>query len=318
MRTTLTTVSIALAMAASACVGSLSGSTPVGGDDGSGSDPVDPPPGGGSGSGGGSATARDYFNANVYPVLLQSCGASSCHSATTPGGNAPPFVNVTAPTTDSSAAWNTITALGSVVGSYTPSAPLLSIPNTTSHYAKFTPTQTTTITNWLALEQTWRASSGGGTTAIDYMAQFTGCMQYDDFVTAGVAQAYAKQVDTNQGYCENCHVNGQAQSYMIATPDSANMFGAMTEYREYLSTFFTIDTTAAGSGAGSGSASPTPVIVNLVPFQLAADGGVNGEHPVNWDPTNNKGMTAMNKFYTLTVAHMTGTAPGCGSSTLSD
>jgi hypothetical protein len=110
-------------------------------------------------------------------------------------------------------------------------------------------------------------------------------------------------------YCKQCHFNGQAQSYMIATPDAQNMFTAISTYREYLSTFFTIDT----------STTPNTVIVNTVPFKLAADGGVNGEHPNNWNPTTNKGMTALTTFATLTAAHLNGTTqPACGASTLSD
>jgi hypothetical protein len=279
---------------------------------GSGSDAgsdIGPPPGTGSdmgGDGGGSATARDFFNGNVYVAIANTCGASGCHSSTTPGTNAPGFVNPTAPTQDDSAAWTTITGLTNVVGQYTATAPILSIPNG-AHYAKFTPTQVTAVTQWLSLELAWRSMETGGTPQTDFLADWSGCMQIDDFITAGVAKAYAKQVDTNQGYCENCHVNGQAQSYFIASPDPERMFTAMTTYREYLSTYFTVDTASS------------QVVVNMAPYQLAAEGGINGEHPKNWDPANNKGMDAMNTFFQLTMAHANGTtAPACGPSTLSN
>ncbi|MEO8846055.1 MAG: hypothetical protein ABI704_31080 [Kofleriaceae bacterium] len=286
-----------------ACAGEIGGS---GGDDnpiGTGSD-TGPPVGGGGG--GGSATARDYFNANVYPIVSASCGSSGCHSATTPGANAPGYVSQTTPTQDGSAAWTVITGMGSVVGAYTATAPLVSIPTTTAHYATFTADQVTTITNWLALEASWRSASGG-TTAVDYMAQWSGCMQYTDFMTANVATAYAQQVNTNEGYCKQCHVNGQAQSYFVATPDAQNMFTTITTYREYLSTFFTIDTTT------------NTVIVNTIPFKLAAQGGTNGAHPNQWNALTNKGMTALTKFATLTTEHLNGTtAPACGVPTLTD
>jgi hypothetical protein len=228
-------------------------------------------------------------------------------------------VDQTTPTQDGSAAWNLITGMTNVVGTlggsgYSPTtAPLITVPTstTTPHFATLTADQVTTITNWLALEQTWRVASGGGsgTTPIDYLAQWSGCMQYTDFTTANVAQAFADEVETSEGYCKQCHVNGQAQSYFIATPDAQNMFTAITTYREYLSTFFTIDTTTT----------PPSVIVNTIPFKLAADGGVNGLHPNNWNPTTNKGMTALNDFWTLTVAHLNDTtAPACVPSTLTD
>ncbi len=298
------TLAAALSISLAACVGTLNGD-----DDstGMGSD-VGPPPGGGSSSaGGGSATARDYFNANVYPILSTSCGASSCHSATAPGANAPAYVSMTTPAEDSSAAWTLITGMSNVVGSFTATAPLESIPTTTAHYATLTADQITSINDWFALELSWRSAGGGSaTTTTDYLAQWSGCMQYTDFMTSNVATAFAQQVETTEGYCKQCHVNGQAQSYFIATPDAQNMFAALTTYREYLSTYFTVDTTT------------NTVVVNTVPFKLAADGGTNGEHPNNWNPTTNKGMTALAAFATLTAAHLSGTAPACGTSTLTD
>lgn len=302
MRTTVFALSLGLAVGLAACAGEITG-----GDDdsttiGTGSD-TGPPVGGGSG--GGSATARVYFNANVYPIVSGSCGSSGCHSATSPGANAPGYVSATTPTQDPSAAWTTITGMSSVIGAFTTNVPLLTIPTTTAHYASFTADQVTTITDWLALEASWRSDSG--MTAVDYMAQWSGCMQYDDFMTTNVATAFAQQVNTNEGYCKQCHVNGQAQSYFVATPSAQNMFATITTYREYLSTFFTIDTTT------------NTVIVNTVPFKLAADGGTNGAHPNQWNALTNKGMTALTKFATLTTAHLQGTtAPACGTPTLTD
>ena len=153
------------------------------------------------------------------------------------------------------------------------------------------------------------SGSGGGSGTIDLMAQWSGCMQLTDFTAQNVAKAWADEVETSQGYCQQCHVNGQAQSYFISAPGEAPQFNALTTYREYLSTYFTIDTTVT----------PNKVIVNTIPFKLAAGGGIDGQHPNNWSPTNNNGMTALNKFYDLTVAHLNGTtAPACGPSTLKD
>ena len=295
-------LSIGLAITLAACAGEISDDDSGAGGSGSDTGPIV-----GGGGGGGSATARDYYNANVDPIVRNKCGSSGCHSATTPGVNAPGYVNVTTPTQDNTAAWNTITGMTSVVGAFTATAPLLSIPTTTAHYATFSADQVTTITSWLALESLWRSASGSGSVGVDYMAVWSGCMQYTDFMTANVATAYAQQVNTNEGTCKQCHVNGQAQSYFVATPDSQNMFTTLTTYREYLSTFFTIDTTT------------NTVVVNMVPFKLAANGGINGAHPNQWNPTTNKGMTALTNFAKLTTAHLQGTtAPACGTPTLTD
>lgn len=296
---------IMLSLSLAACVGQIDGMGGGGGSGGDDGSDTSPPVGGGSG--GGSATARDYFNANVYSILSSTCGASGCHNASSPGTNAPGYVDQTTPTQDTMAAWTLITGMSNVVAGFTPTAPLLSVPANTGHYASFTADQSTTMTDWLALEASWRSAGGGGGTTVDYMAQWSGCMQYTDFMTANVASAFAQQVETNEGYCKQCHVNGQAQSYFLATPDSQNMFTAITTYREYMSTFFTVDTTT------------NTVVVNTIPFKLAADGGTNGEHPNNWNPTSNKGMTALTNFATLTTAHLQGTAlPACGTPTLTD
>lgn len=302
MRATVLALSMGIAIGLAACAGEISDDDSTGGTGGSDTGPVV-----GGGGGGGSATARDYFNANVYPILAKSCGASSCHSATSPGANAPGYVSATTPAQDNTTAWTVMTGTASVLGGFTATAPLITIPTTTAHYATFTADQVTSITDWLALEASWRSASGSGATPTDYMAQWSGCMQYTDFMTANVATAYAQQVNTTEGYCKQCHVNGQAQSYFVATPDAQNMFTTITTYREYLTTFFTIDTTT------------NTVVVNSIPFKLAAVGGTNGEHPNQWNPLTNKGMTALTSFAKLTTAHLNGTtAPACGAPTLTD
>jgi hypothetical protein len=300
------TLLAALAISLVACLGQLEPSNGGGGSGGGSGTPVPPPPGGGGGSGSGSAedTARIYFNENVYGMSVATCGASQCHNAQSPGANAPAWVSQTTPQSDGSAAWSLVTGMPSLVGTFTPSAGILTVP-ANGHFATWSATQITSITTWLQLEAQWRsAGSGSGTTATDYMGQWSGCMQLTDFQTAGVATAFANQVNTQEGVCEVCHVNGQAQSYFMANPDSTDMFNALTTYREYLSTYFTVNTTTK------------QVVVNTVPFQLAAKGGVDGQHPNNWNPTTNKAMTALQSFYTATAAHMT--AGGCAPSTLKD
>ena len=128
MRTTVLALSIGLAIGLAACAGQI-GDDSIGTGTGSGSD-SGPPVGGGGG--GGNATARVYFNANVYSIVSTACGSSGCHSATTPGANAPGYVNQTTPLQDTSAAWNTITGMTNVVGAFTPNGPLLTIPSTTA------------------------------------------------------------------------------------------------------------------------------------------------------------------------------------------
>jgi len=293
------------------CVGELDTNGGTGDDTGSGSGSGNPPPVG-SGSGSAADTARIYFNTNVYTFLSQTCGAAGCHNATTPGGGAPPFVNQTSPNSDDHAAWNTITGLSQVVGTFTSTAPILTVPGAGTHFAQFTSDQAQAITAWLGLEAAWRSAAGSGSTPVDLLAQWSGCMQLTDFNAAdnntGMAQAWANRVQTGNGdTCGNCHVNGTGTSYFIATPSPTNMFGTISTEREYLSTFFTIDTTKT----------PNQVVINTIPFKLASEGlSASGQHEEGWNPTNNEGMTALTDFYNATMAHLTANA--CGPSTLAD
>src|SRR5450432_121498 len=142
MRATVLALSMGIAIALAACAGEISDDDSTGTGSGSGTGPIV-----GGGGGGGSATARDYFNANVYPILAASCGASSCHSSALPGANAPGYLSPTTPAQDNTTAWTVMTGTASVLGGFTANAPLITIPTTTAHYATFTPDQITSITN---------------------------------------------------------------------------------------------------------------------------------------------------------------------------
>jgi hypothetical protein len=241
----------------------------------------------------------------VYGILTVTCGASGCHNAQSPGPNAPAFVSQTTPQLDAFAAWTLITSMPAVVGSFGTNAAILSLPASGHDGATFRADQITTITNWLALERAWRTrGSGSGSGSVDLLAQWSGCMQLADFEAADVAPAFASIQTSDGGTCAVCH---SANSGFVVG-NASNVFASISDYREYLSEFFIVDT----------SASPNRIVVNTAYFELAAAGGVDGMHPT-WNPTNNAGMTALNEFYNLTLAHLDGTAaPACGPSTLSD
>jgi hypothetical protein len=238
--------------------------------------------------------------------LAAKCGSSSCHLSSAPGAGAPPFFNATDPTTDSThTAYNTVVGLDSVIGGFTSTAPILSIPQG-SHFASYSPAEISAITNWLALELAWR-DAGSGSQPVDLMAQFSGCLTLTDFDSYKMSTSWAQNIETNEGYCKQCHVN--ATAHMIATPQDQYMFDEITQDRAVMSTFFTVDTTQT----------PNKVIINQTPFMLAASGLTpSGQHTKGWNATNNPGMDALQQWYTAAEGYLTATPTTCTPSTLTD
>jgi hypothetical protein len=262
----------------------------------------------GSGSGSAADTARIAFNTDVYTTISNKCGG--CHKmGATASVQAPGFINPTTPATDDHAAYNTVTTTPQAVGDFSTNANILQLPLSGHQGTSYTATEKAAVTNWLNLEVAWRSSGPTGSQPLDLIAQWSGCMTQTDFDAAsnntGMAQAWANQVNTNEGVCKQCHVNGT--SNMIATPQNTYMFQLMSTDRNYLMTFFTIDTTAV----------PNKVMVNQTPFMIAASGlTASGQHPRGWNATQNNGMTALQDFYTKTMAHLTASPSTCGKPTL--
>jgi hypothetical protein len=113
------------------------------------------------------------------------------------------------------------------------------------------------------------------------------------------------QLQTNNGEaCQTCHVNGA--NGMIATQQSATMFGVISTNKYYLLQFFTVDLTKT----------PAQVIINTQSF-IAVSGGKppHVEHPT-FPGTANQGITALKKFYTSTALARDAVPSPCGPSKL--
>lgn len=319
MRALLLAALASASMVATGCVGSLDTmpSPTPGNPTGSGSDmggsasPTPPPPPGSTPGGQPSDTARLAFNTNVYPIISAKCTTGACHMVGNLGANAPGFVDPTTPNQDPNKAWMTVTSTG-VTGNFDTNALILKEGNNAGHFANYTTQEVQTITDWLNLESQWRnaqTGSGSGAAPADLMKQFSGCLTKTDFDTYNVATNWANNVNTTEGTCKKCHVNGTAN--MMATQQDQYMFNSITMYREYMMTFFRIDTTQ------------NMVVVNTNAFQSAYYGGLDGQHPRNWtggDPgapnTNNQGVQALQQWYTAAAQKLA--AHQCGTPTLTD
>jgi hypothetical protein len=247
-----------------------------------------------------------------------------CHNATSPTNGAPGFVDTTPPSMDASKAWTTINGMNQIVGNWSSTVAIITTPSPTAstpHYATYTASEAQAVTQWIALESAWRNT--GGTTQVDLLAQWSGCMQFADFQTANMENAWANMnaPDGNPaGTCKQCHANGDGASYFVASteedvtpvnPTASVMFNYIATNRAYLSTFFTIDTTKT----------PNVVTYNLAPFKVAAEGlTASGAHPMGFDPTNGAGPQALMTFYQSTLTHLqafqAGNTTACAPSTL--
>lgn len=126
------------------------------------------------------------------------------------------------------------------------------------------------------------------------MGQFKDCMKFADFQTANMANAWASLAATNNQQCRSCHVTGG--NGFIATDQAQLMFDTIKTNQYYLLQFVVADLTAGPSYA--------KVIVNRESFRGVGLGKVpHAEHP-RFNPDANAGMTALQRFYDLTMARI--------------
>lgn len=294
---------ILLAVAAAAglvgCVGGID--TPAG--------PSTPPPdgvGGGTTNGTAAADARKAFDDNVYPIIAGKCTA--CHSSSGPVGNITGFV---APTP----ADGYVTAAGyqAVVGDRTPTgAPILTKIALGHNAQTYTDTEKSKITDWLNKELAARTSAPPTGTpppaespadaTVRLTKEWSGCMTLTNFTTANMV-AWGN-MRANNSACKTCHVDGEYGQ--IASDVPGPFFNLISTNKYYMAQYFSVDLSQGVAAA--------KVIVNTRSFVAVGTGlAPHLEHP-RFQLTNSTGMTALQKFYDLTMAAKT--AGTCGTPTL--
>jgi mono/diheme cytochrome c family protein len=203
---------IAAAASAAACGNSDSLSVPddgmgggaTGGGSGSYSAPAaaatpadsTPPPGVSDNS------AKAYFVANVYPLLMTTCG--SCHVA--PGSDgAPPWLS----SASASDAYTMIEGRG-----YIDLSTSLLLKKGAHEGPALTTAESTAISQWLTLEQQVR----GNATPINLLAKLGDCLDPTLFTAIGLDKIQTTPRKTentdrctgcNKAYCQNCHEQGE-------------------------------------------------------------------------------------------------------------
>lgn len=251
--------------------------------------------------------AQALFDANVYPIINAKCSGNACHAETAAGSTLTRFV-----ATSAGNGWQVATNYVGLVGNFTTSAPILTKIANGHQGTSYTTDEKDKITAWLAKEvelrngQTTPTPTGAETlsqAADRVMSQFAGCMTLADFQATNMAAAWAN-INSNEGQCKRCHVNGE--SSFIANADPATAFSVIGSKKMYWLQYFTVDLSQGAAAAR--------VTMNGVSFK----GVSNRTAPHLTHPTfaypNNAGVTALNAFYQRTQANIT--AGGCQPKTL--
>jgi hypothetical protein len=274
--------------------------------------PTTPPPQGVAGgtSGPSADVARQAFDNGVYPTISAKCIA--CHSSAGPVGNVTGFV---APT----AGEGYVTAAGyqAVVGDWTPNGAPILLKIAAGHNAQtYTSDEKAKITDWLTKELTARAGGTTGTpmpgqeSPADATARLTkewsGCMTLANFTAANMT-AWGN-MRANNSACKTCHVNGEYGQ--IASDVAGPFFTLISTNKYYMAQYFSVD---MSKGVADGK-----IIINTRSFTGVGQGlAPHQEHP-RFNLTNSTGMTALQKFYDLTMAAKNAVPSTCGPPTLTN
>jgi hypothetical protein len=253
------------------------------------------------------SAAKALYDTTVHSILVAKCSGAACHSDTASGATLTRFV-----ASDASKGWDVATGYVGLVGNFTTSAPILTKLSSQHQGKTYEATEKDAITKWLAKEVELRngqtnTPTGGGETlsaaADRVMSQFAGCMKLADFQATNMAAAWAN-INSNEGQCKRCHVNGE--SSFIANQDAPTAFSVIGSKKMYWLQYFTVDL--------SGGAAAAKVTMNGVSIK----GVSNRTAPHTTHPTftypNNAGVAALQQFYDKTIANVA--AGGCAPKAL--
>lgn len=249
---------------------------------------------------GNASIAKKMFEDTVYPIIHnpgQASDCSQCHDAGGPVGNVTGFV-----ASDVADAYATATSFQAVVGNFTPATAEIVTQVQNQHEARaYTDQQMQQITSWLTQEVAERSNQTlppetARTATARVMNEFSACMNIDDYKTAGMPTAW-KNMTAGGSACTTCHATGAYSMIVSGLSETAptggppGMFTTITTNKYYMIQYFTVDLTG----------SEAKVIVNQTSFDGVAKGlPPHASHP-RFNSTDNPGMTALKKFYDLTM-----------------
>ena len=251
--------------------------------------------------GGGDATARDLFDATVYPVLHASCGG--CHTTRT---DISQFVDP-----DPANGYARVIGYPAVVGDFVPADAALLTKLAGGHQGVlYSPDQLAAITTWLDREVAERggvgSGGGGGGVApalVPLINAWSGCITLGDFRSANMAQAWGNLLAEGQEECRTCHATGGYGH--VASDYEPMFFELLTKHSGYLLQYFAPD--------GSDPAHPVMTVNTFSFHDVSQHVEPHLEHPT-FDPAT--GMVALQSLFDLARARLA--ANQCGAPTLVD
>ncbi|HWO25661.1 MAG TPA: hypothetical protein VNO30_43280 [Kofleriaceae bacterium] len=234
------------------------------------------------------------FTRDVYPILASRCG--SCHSEGNPIG-----IGFVGKSPDD--AYARVLSFPSVVGDFTPSAPILLLPTISHKGVIYTADEKAAVAAWLDAELVER----GGVKpppppTLEMLAQiWSGCVDYSDFLASDMPAAWNALVTAN-GPCLSCHA--AASGGFAVSSDPMEFFRLISTRRSTLLTFFAPD--AAVSALLANHDLFIAVGSQRTPYNL---------HPA-FPYTDAR--TALAAFADKTVARFKATPRACGAPRLED
>jgi hypothetical protein len=225
------------------------------------------------------------YKRDVHPATAK-CSGSVCHSIDAATAALGKWW-----TDDKDAAYGAITGAPSIVGTFSPIAPILTHIEAGHRDMTYSSDEQAKIVAWLAAETEERANDPMQPPPFDAVAalqQWSGCMKLENFQTANMAPAWGNLVSFDQRKCLNCHQGG-GDGFVVDTNAQA-FFTMISTDRAYLLKYFSVDGVER------------KIVINTGSMQVAAE--LLAGHP-KFNPTTNAGMTALQLFYDATVLEQT-------------
>lgn len=241
------------------------------------------------------AEAKKQYEDNVYSIVAAKC--IGCHASAGPVGNATGFVG---PSKDGShvivkgytAAMGDLTIGGSpIVTKITDGA------KTPSHAAlTYTPDELAKFTAWLEKELAAKVPGGSGEpepggespalATARVMKEWSGCQSLELFTAANMTAWGNMQADGSA--CRTCHGEG-VYGFIASNQAEPNFFKYITEDKYFMLQYFSVDL--------SGGPAAAKIVINTRSFDAVGRGVPPHESHPRFNPTNNNGMTALQKYY---------------------
>jgi len=232
--------------------------------------------------------AQRLFEDAVVPILGSKC--AGCHGAAA-SGEQPKFLGQS-----ESSYYQAILEYPSVTGNFDPGLAGVLTKIARGHYGvTYTGEQEQAIEEWLEAEALERGDGDGDgevdrPPSVNPLAEWAGCMTFDDWVAAGMGQWGNKETEVD-GPCSTCHDDGLARFF--ASGESSEMF-AMHRYELYVIGFFTVKVDPDGTQT---------VVPALGKLRRMGSGNFHPNYPT--DDEADPQFASLAEFYRLTMSRKT-------------